>query len=82
MYHIASISSINKNPTDKESGTNRSIIKITIIKITIMKGNKYGRKYTTQTIVTYENNRLVTKTIIHSKGQQKREINVDGTTQW
>lgn len=47
-----------------------------------MKGNKYGRKYTTQTIVTYENNRLVTKTIVHSKGQQKREINVNGTTQW
>ena len=26
VLHIASISSINKNPTDKESGTNRSII--------------------------------------------------------
>ena len=35
----------------------------------IMKGNKYGRKYTTQTIITYENDRLVTKTIVHSEGQ-------------
>ena len=76
MPHIASISSINESPTDKESGTNRSIIKITI-----MKGNKYGRKYTTQTVVTYKNNRLVTKTIVHSKGQQKREVNVNGHTQ-
>lgn len=31
MPYIASISSINKNPTDKESGTNRSIIKTNII---------------------------------------------------
>ena len=47
-----------------------------------MKGNKYGRKYTTQTIVTYENNRLVTKTIVHSKYQQKIETSVNGTGQW
>lgn len=47
-----------------------------------MKGNKYGRKYTTQTIVTYENNRLVTKTIVHYKGQQKREVDVEGHTKW
>ena len=47
-----------------------------------MKGNKYGRKFSTQTIVTYENNRLVTKTIVHSKYQQKREIDVKGYTQW
>lgn len=47
-----------------------------------MKGNKYGRKYTTQTIVTYENNRLVTKTIVHSKGQQKREVDVEGHAKW
>ena len=42
-----------------------------------MKGNKYGRKFSTQTIVTYENNRLVTKTIVHSKGQQKRKFDVE-----
>lgn len=47
-----------------------------------MKGNKYGRKYITQTIVTYENNRLVTKTIVHSKGQQKREVDIKGYTKW
>lgn len=47
-----------------------------------MKGNKYERKHTTQTIVTYENNRLITKTIVHSKGQQKREVDVEGHTQW
>lgn len=42
---------------------------------------KYERKYTTQTIVTYESNRLVTKTIVHSKGQQKREVNINRHTQ-
>lgn len=47
-----------------------------------MKGNKYGRKYTTQTIVTYENNRLITKTIVHNKYQQKREVSVEGNRQW
>ena len=47
-----------------------------------MKGNKYGRKYTTQTIVTYENNRLVTKTIVHSKKKKKIETSVNGTGQW
>lgn len=47
-----------------------------------MKGNKYGRIYTTQTIVTYENNRLVTKTIVYSKGQQKREVDGKGHTKW
>lgn len=47
-----------------------------------MKGNKYGRKYTTQTIVVYKNDRLVTKTIVHSKGQQKREVDTNGHTQW
>lgn len=47
-----------------------------------MKGNKYGRKFSTQTIVTYENNRLVTKTIVHSKYQQKREVDINGHTQW
>lgn len=40
-----------------------------LLKLMIMKGNKYGRKYTTQTIITYENDRLVTKTIVHSEGQ-------------
>lgn len=34
-----------------------------------MKGNKYGRKFSTQTTV-------------HSKGQQKREIDIKGHTQW
>lgn len=47
-----------------------------------MKDNKYGRKYTTQTSVTYENNRLVTKTIVHNKYQQKREVNGKGHTKW
>ena len=47
-----------------------------------MKGNKYGRKFSTQTIVIYKNDRLVTKTIVHSKYQQKREVDAKGHTQW
>lgn len=47
-----------------------------------MKGNKYGRKFSTQTIVTYKNDRLVTKTIVYSEGQQKREVDINGYTQW
>ena len=43
---------------------------------------KYERKYTTQTIVTYESNRFVTKIIVNSKCQQKREVDVNGHTQW
>lgn len=47
-----------------------------------MKGNKYGRKFSTQTIVTYENDKLVTKTIVHNKYQYKRKIDINGHTQW
>lgn len=47
-----------------------------------MKGNKYGRKFSTQTIIDYDNYRLVTKTIVHSKYQQKREVNDKRHTQW
>lgn len=43
-----------------------------------MKGNKYGRKYTTQTIITYENNRLVTKTIVHSKVNRNEKLMLKG----
>lgn len=39
-----------------------------------MKGNKYGRKFSTQTIVIYKNDRLVTKTIVHNKYQHKRGV--------
>lgn len=47
-----------------------------------MKGNKYRRKFSTQTIVTYKNDRVVTKTIVHSKYQQKGEVDIKGHTQW
>lgn len=48
----------------------------------IMKNNKYGRKYTTQTIIDYDNCRLVTKTIVHNKYQQKREVDGKRHTKW
>ena len=49
-----------------------------------MKGNKYGRKHSTQTIVKYDNttHRLVTKTITHHKWQNKRAIDNNGNTIW
>ena len=43
-----------------------------------MKGNKYGRKFSTQTIVTYENNRLVTKTIVHLNINRNEKLMLKG----
>lgn len=42
-----------------------------------MKGNKYGRKHSTQTIVRYDEttHRLVTKTITHHNWQHKHSPN-------